>query len=278
VSLRFIPLIPGTNRPAVLNWQNLAATADSEQVLAWRHEFRGGCNWGVLTGNGLGVIDLDCHNEDDPSNFGGFATIIDVEELLGIDLSNLPLVQTFSGAHLYFRYEGHLPSKVPWLSHIDIMADGGHQVAGPGTVRQDRGVERTYTLVRGDLRAIPYAPDALLSAIRGWRVRRTGMPGSPSSGADLPSTGEALRDGLPLGSRNDLMHGLACRWWGVYGLASEATVWDLARRVWEATPGHDTFPWSEASKAVTSARDYIAVEADRNLAAIAAILKNWGQP
>lgn len=273
MSLRFIPLIPGTNRPAVRNWQNLAATADSEQVQAWRHEFRRGCNWGVLTGNGLGVIDLDTKN--DPEGFGGFATIIDVEELLGIDLSNLPLVMTFSGAHLYFRYEGQLPSKVPWLPHIDIKADGGHQVAAPGTVREVHGVERTYALVRGDLTAIPYAPEALVSAIRGWRIGRTGLPGSPSAGADLPSNETAMREGLPLSSRNDFMHRLACRWWGDYGLASEATVWSLARRVWDATPGQDTFPWSEASRAVISGRDYITVEAEKDLAAIEAMLKNW---
>ena len=274
MSLRFLPLTPGTNRPAVPNWQNLAATADSEQVLAWRHQFRGGCNWGVLTGNGLGVIDLDTKN--DPEGFGGFATIIDVEELLGIDLSNLPLVMTFSGAHLYFRYEGQLPSKVPWLPHIDIMADGGHQVAAPGTVRQKNGIERTYTLVRGDLRAIPYAPEALVSAIRGWRIGRTGLPGSPSPGADLPSTETLIREGLPLGSRNDFLHKKACKWWSKLGLEAATEVEALALVVWDATSEHDTFPWSEAKRAVRSAYEFVAQEQASDLA----ILERWlgGQP
>lgn len=263
MNLRFLPLIPGTNRPAVPNWQKLAAPADSPQVMAWRHQFASGCNWGVLTGDGLGVIDLDTKN--DPNGFGGFASLLDVEERLGVDLSNLPLVQTHSGAHLYFRYEGHLPSKVPWLPHVDIKADGGHQVAAPGTVRVVHGVERTYILVRGDLHEIPYAPGPLLTAIREWRIERTGLPGSPSPGADLPSTERAMREGLPLSARNDFMHRLACRWWSKLGLDAAPDVYALAFVVWQATQGHDTFPWSEAQRAVRSAHEFVAQQQVANL-------------
>lgn len=256
--LRVLPLRPGTNIPAIRNWQNLAS-ADHEQIEAWRREFAGGCNWGILTGNGLGVLDLDTKNapEGDP---GGFGSLIDVEELLSIDLSNLPLVETASGAHLYFAYEGRLQSKVPWVPYVDVKADGGHQVAGPGTVRDYNGIERTYKLVRGDLRAIPRAPDALVSAIRGWRVGRPGTGGSTSSGAELPTTEEAIAHGLPLNSRNDFMHRFACRWWLKLGFDAEAEVWALAHAVWTATPGHDSFPWSEVETAVRSAHRFIAAE------------------
>lgn len=166
--LRVVPLRPGTNIPAIKNWQNLASD-DHEQITEWRRQVPG-CNWGIRTGDGLGVLDLDTKNapEGDP---GGFGSLIDIEELLSIDLRNLPMVTTASGAHLYFRYDGHLPTRIGWALHLDVKADGGSQVAAPGTIRADpSGVERVYTLVRGDLRAIPYAPDALLSAIRGWRV------------------------------------------------------------------------------------------------------------
>lgn len=273
--LRVLPLRAGTNIPAIRNWQNLAS-ADHEQIAAWRREFAGGCNWGILTGNGLGVMDLDTKNAPEGSP-GGFGSLIDIEELLDIDLSSLPLVMTHSGAHLYFRYEGTLPSKVPWVPHIDVKADGGHQVAGPGTVRVVEGVENIYALVRGSMRDIPYAPDALLSAIRGWRIGRPGFGGSPSPGGELPGTADAVKHGLPVNSRNDYMHRLACRWWREFGPSDEGRVWALARDVWEATPGHDTFPWSEAEVAVKSAHRFVALEVDKDLTAISAILKNWSR-
>ncbi|WP_109210594.1 MULTISPECIES: bifunctional DNA primase/polymerase [Microbacterium] len=254
--LRVLPLRPGTNIPAVKNWQNIA-TSDSTQIAEWRQMIPG-CNWGIRTGEGVGVLDLDTKNapEGDP---GGFGSLIDIEELLGIDLSNLPLVTTAHGMHLYFRYDGHLASKVPWVPFLDVKADGGHQVAGPGTIREDQeGIERVYTLVRGNLRAIPRAPDALLSAIRGWRVGRPGNGGgSTSPGDDLPSTEEAIKHGLPLRRRNDFMHRLACRWYSKLGLDAHSEVWALARAVWDVTPGHDTFPWSEVETAVASALKHV---------------------
>ncbi|WP_206750327.1 bifunctional DNA primase/polymerase [Cryobacterium sp. TMS1-13-1] len=255
--LRFLPLRPGTNRPWLTEWPK-RASADHDVIQAWRHEFPR-CNWGILTGDGIGVLDVDCKpNLEEPWSFQGFASLIDVEELLGIDLSNLPLVQTASGAHLYFRYSGRLDSKVPWVPHLDVKADGGHQVAAPGTIRDGVDGERVYTLLRGDLRDIPFAPEALLRAIQGWRINRSGLGGgSPSPRADLPSTEEAITNGLPLSSRNDYMHRLGCRWWLKLGLDAEAEVWVLARLVWEATPGQDSFPWSEVEKAVHSARGFI---------------------
>lgn len=266
--LRYVPLLPGTNRPAIKDWPN-RASADPLQWSAWRREMPG-CNFGVLTGNGIGVIDLDTKN--DPLGAGGFDTLITVEELLSVDLSNLPLVMTHSGAHLYFRYEGRLPSKVPWLPHIDVKADGGHQVAAPGTVRLVNGVERTYTLVRGDLQTIPPAPAVLLDAMRGWRIGRTGTGGSPSLGADLPSDIDAITHGLPLNSRNDFMHRLACRWWAELGLSNGDAVRSRAYRVWQATPNHDTFTWDEALAAVRSAERFMTEEIRKDLE----LYRAWG--
>ncbi|MCH6229337.1 bifunctional DNA primase/polymerase [Microbacterium sp. CFH 31415] len=273
--LRVLPLRPGTNIPAIKNWQNLAS-ADHDQITQWRREVPG-CNWGILTGDGLGVLDLDTKNapEGDP---GGFGSLIDIEELLAIDLSNLPMVTTANGVHLYFRYGGRLDSKVPWVPYLDVKADGGHQVAGPGTIRDDSsGVQRVYTLVRGSLREIPYAPDALLSAIRGWRVGRPGNGGgSTSPGGDLPTTEEAIEHGLPLNSRNDFMHRLACRWWLKLGFDAEAEVWTLARAVWDSTPGQGSFPWSEVETSVRSARRFIESEDYKTRQALTAWLYREG--
>ena len=271
-----LPLRRGTNIPAIRNWQNLA-TADPAQIAAWQAEFPG-CNWGIRTGEGVGVLDLDTKNAPEWCA-GGFGSLIELCELLDLNLSHLPMVETFSGAHLYFRYDGHLPSRVPLGDYyIDVKADGGHQVAAPGTVREVNGVERTYRVVRGNLRDIPYAPVELIDAIRGWKSsRRSSGGGSPSPGADLPMTETAIREGLADGTRDDFMHRLACRWWSDYGLDAEAKVWALAREVWDSTPNHDTFGWRDVEKCVRSARKHIAEEADKNLASVAAILKNWGR-
>lgn len=262
--LRLLPLRRGTNIPAIRKWQNLA-TADPAQITAWQAEFPG-CNWGIRTGDGIGVLDLDTKNAPEWSP-GGFGSFIDVCELLDLDqsrLSRLPMVETFSGAHLYFRYDGYLRSPVPWVDYIDVKADGGHQVAAPGTVREVNGVERAYRVVRGNLRDIPYAPVELVEAIRTWKTSRSGTGGgSPSPGADLPTTEAAIRDGLPLSSRNDFMHRLACRWWSEQGLDAELAVFSLARAVWEATDGRDTFPWSEVVTAVRSARKFQSDENDK---------------
>ncbi|MWB98310.1 bifunctional DNA primase/polymerase [Agromyces seonyuensis] len=271
---RLLPLRPGTNIPAIRNWQNLA-TDDHDQIFAWRQEFPG-CNWGVRTGDGLGVLDLDTKNDE--HGFGGFDSLIDVQEHYGVDLSNLPVVQTASGAHLYFRYDGHLPSKVPWLPHLDVKADGGHQVAGPGTRREVNGVGRVYEVIRGDLakglRGVPFAPPELIEAIRNTRgSRRSGTGrGSPSAGADLPSTEDAIRDGLPMGARDDFMHRLACRWWSKLGLDAHAEVYALGLTVWSETPDHDSFPWSQAEKCLMSAHRFVSAETASNLAVIDAWL------
>ncbi|TFC84493.1 bifunctional DNA primase/polymerase [Cryobacterium sp. TMT3-29-2] len=274
--IRFLPLIPRTNRPWLTEWPK-RASADPDQWRAWQLELPH-CNWGILTGDGIGVLDIDCKpNPEKPWSFQGFTSLIDVEELLDIDLRNLPLVQTASGAHLYFRYEGELPSKVPWVPQIDVKADGGHQVAAPGTIRDGVDGERVYTLLRGSLEDIPFAPEPLLRAIRGWRINRSGFGGgSPSPGADLPSTEEAITNGLPLNSRNDYMHRLACRWWLKLGLDAEAEVWALARLVWGATPGQDSFPWSEVEKSVRSARGFIDREDHINRQIITAWLCKEG--
>lgn len=270
VGFRMVPLAAGTNRAIVRDWPRVASS-DPAKLAQWRRDFAG-CNWGLLTGNGVGVIDLDTKN--DPQGFGGYSTLIDVTDLLGVDLSSLPVVSTASGAHLYFRYRGTLPSRLGWLPFIDVKADGGHQVAAPGTVRDWGGRERIYRLIRGSLAEIPYAPDELVRAIREWRSPRgSGTGGSPSPGSDLPSDLEATTHGLPLGSRNDMMHRLACRWWRDLGLSNGDAVRSRAYQVWLATGDRDSFPWSEVLTAVASAEKHMRIELPEEARSISAWLR-----
>ncbi|MFT4230636.1 MAG: bifunctional DNA primase/polymerase [Microbacterium sp.] len=128
--LRVFPVRYGTKRPLVSEWQN-RASSDPAQIKAWRAEFPG-CNWGIRTGEGVGVIDLDTKKAPEWSS-GGYGSLIDLAET-GIDLFRYPLVRTPLGHHLYFRYEGHLTSLVPWLDLVDLLADGGRYVVAPGSI------------------------------------------------------------------------------------------------------------------------------------------------
>lgn len=265
--LPMVRLRSGSNIPNVREWQR-HATTDPALLEEWNDE-QPDCNWGVRVGSGLGVLDLD--TKSDPYGFGGYSSLIDVEELLDLDLSNLPLVHTASGSHLYFRYSGRLDSRVPWVPNLDVKADGGHQVAAPGTVRVVDGYAVTYRLVRGDLSAIPEAPEALMAAIRNWRGRSVLGSGSGAQRASglLPSTHEAVREGLTAGDRNNTMHRLACRWWREYGLSHDAEVYGLVRKTWEATPGHESFGWAEVEATVESARRFVKAQQESDARFIA---------
>lgn len=267
--LRMVRLRPGSNVPNLDRWPE-RATADPVALVAQAQESPDS-NWGVLTGAGVGVLDFD--TKSDPDGYGGYASMIDLEEAVDLSEWRPPKVRTASGEHWYFRYDGQLDSRVPWMPHLDLKADGGHQVAAPGTMREVDGREVRYELVSGDLSSIPRAPDALLDLMRTTRVRSTALTGSGAQRAsgDLPTDDEALAEGLTAGDRNNTMHRLACRWWSRLGVGAQGEVLELARRVWEVTPGHDTFPWREVEVAVESARKYISTQREED----AAFIRAW---
>jgi hypothetical protein len=249
VNLRYLPLRPGSNIPWLEDWTNRASD-DRSQWEAWARELPH-CNWGVLVGNGVGVLDLDTKNAPEWSA-GGFSSLINVQELLSVDLSNLPLVTTPHGAHLYFRYDEGLESRVPWIDHLDVKADGkegrpGHQVAAPGSVRIDQhGIERTYTLIRGDLNDIPYAPLALIDAIRSWRGTSGHGSGGGGSAVELVSTEFRRENGFRLGERdngfNTLVWSLTRKHYPHVDLIRQI-LYDVYAKT--DNPNTDLFPWSK---------------------------------
>ena len=265
--LRYTPLKRGTNRAFLSDWPR-RASADPDQWRAWSREFPG-CNFGVVTGDGVGVLDIDTKSAgpDDPG-VGGFGSLIIVEEMLGLDLSNLPLVQTYSGAHLYFRYEGRLGSKVPWMPHLDVKADGGHQVAAPGTLRGGTDGERVYTLLRGDLGDIPFAPEQLLQAIRQLGIPRYGGSGG-GHGVELPETNALRERGFRLGERDNGFNTLVWRLVRTHYPHMDL-VRQLAFEVWQRTdnPDNDLFPWKKVEDQIARAEKAIGpdIEAQYNWA------------
>lgn len=272
--LRYLPLKAGTNEPALSGWPT-KATSDRSTLEQWAREYPG-CNWGILTGNygdgpGVGVLDVDTKSDvdenGDPIGYGGFASIIMLEDLIGVDLSRLPMVETYTGAHLFFRYHGQLLSKVPWLPHLDVKADGhsglGHQVAGPGTVRDGKWGERTYRLVRGSLDAIPFAPESLLTAIRSWRVAGAGGSFGGGSSVDLPATDHLREHGFRLGQRDNGFNTLA--WKLVRNHYPHMDlVNQIAYEVYTHTdnPDNDPLPWSVVQRKIDRAARLLGPEID----------------
>lgn len=265
---RVFPVRYGTKIPLIQEWQN-RATRDPAQIEAWHSEFPG-CNWGIRTGEGFGVIDPDTKKAPEWSS-GGYGSLIDLEERLGITWPAFPLVATPRGHHVYFRYEGNQTSLVPWLDWVDLLADGGRFVVAPGSVvfPDDGGPEVRYELVRGDLREIPYAPLTLLAEMgmrraryggsRDVKGRRLGDFDKLEPDAYYVKYGFAGHDGAL--ERNNTCHRVMSRWFARHGPHREMEGFAVARLMWEVTvQGSNPFSWEEAKVAVTSARRFIERE------------------
>lgn len=109
------------------------ATDDAEQIAAWRAEYPH-ANWGIATGNGLLVLDLDVK----PGKNG-----IESIKTLGA-LPATRTVRTGSGGlHFYFSVDRKLPNTSGKLGPgIDTRCDGGYVLA-PGSGHLSGG---TYSL------------------------------------------------------------------------------------------------------------------------------------
>lgn len=114
-------LLPVNGKKPTLNKWPTAATANELNVRRW---FRKGCNIGVATGKGSGIVVIDV----DPRNDGG-----ETLERLERDLGPLPRTVTAQtgggGLHFVFRwFEGAKSTKTVG---IDFLADGKMFVAAP---------------------------------------------------------------------------------------------------------------------------------------------------
>ncbi|HEX2301110.1 MAG TPA: bifunctional DNA primase/polymerase, partial [Pseudonocardiaceae bacterium] len=164
---RVFPLIPGTKRPAVRDWEHRASTDPDRITRCWHAE--SGWNIGLATGpSELVVLDLDT----DPDGPDGAQVLAELATARGVALPATYTVTTPSdGTHLYYRCPpgvrlrntaGHLGS------HLDTRAHGGYVVA-PGSVLPSGGYELTDDTDPPDLpawvvQALTERPAAALSA------------------------------------------------------------------------------------------------------------------
>ncbi|PXY17081.1 DNA primase [Prauserella coralliicola] len=136
------PLVPGTKRPAVRDWETRATTAPDRITRCWD---TGRFNIGLATGpSRLLVLDLDTAKQ--PGQPDGADALAALAEARGVTLPATYAVATPSGGrHLYFEVPagvalrntaGHL------APHIDTRAGGGYVVA-PGSTLDSGGYELT---------------------------------------------------------------------------------------------------------------------------------------
>jgi len=121
---RLHPLKPDAKVPILQNWPERAAR-DEVTVRQWLAEFPG-CNWGIATGEGFSVLDID------PAALeAGWPGDQRRQELKA---TGCPLVRTPRGGfHLYF--------KANWQNSVGVIAPGvdtkgprGYVVAPPSSV------------------------------------------------------------------------------------------------------------------------------------------------
>jgi putative DNA primase/helicase len=141
------PVVRNGKAPAVKNWQR-RATRSSEAVLRFRLRDQ---NYGIYTGDGLLVVDIDCKGSAD-----GEASLERLKSH-GLELPDTFEVTTPSGGrHLYFAVDRSVASSASKLAPgIDIRSAGA-LIVGPGSVIDGKryAITRDITIAR--------APDELI--------------------------------------------------------------------------------------------------------------------
>lgn len=151
---RIFPLIPGTKRPAVGDWEHRASSDLDRITRCWQagKDF----NIGVATGpSGLVVVDLDTTTDDKPGPDGA-AALATLAASRGVELPDTYAVSTPSGGqHLYFTSPPgvRLRNTAGTLARrIDTRAHGGY-VVGSGSMLPGGRYELLNDTIPADLPA-----------------------------------------------------------------------------------------------------------------------------
>ncbi|MGZ4911392.1 MAG: bifunctional DNA primase/polymerase [Halobacteriota archaeon] len=208
--------------PLINGWQD-KATTDQSFIAEWASQYPD-CNYGVLTGNGLFVIDIDI---DDPA--GIEAEINKLHEELGsFELGTV--VKTGRGCQLYCATLGVTirNSTKRLTDKIDIKGDGGY-VVGVGSVHPNG---RSYefkdplTLEKGiALTKLPKAAVQYISSLNGSihdRGDATKKGHREQNAGDNKSDDIYSSERISKGQRNDTLFRIGCYYRETYGLKEDA--------------------------------------------------------
>lgn len=130
---KIFPLKPNTKGEQVLESWKYESTTNLNQIDYWWNK-NPNYNIGLVTGNGLLVIDIDVKNGKD-----GLQSI----KKHGKGLPTTAIIKTPSGGyHLYYHVNKTISNRVNLYDGIDIRGDGGY-VLGIGS-KTDKGIYMLY--------------------------------------------------------------------------------------------------------------------------------------
>ncbi|MGZ7126933.1 MAG: bifunctional DNA primase/polymerase, partial [Halobacteriota archaeon] len=215
---KVFPIQKHDKKPLIKGWQE-HATGDEATIRAWSLQHPDS-NYGVVTGEGFFVIDIDV---DDPA---GIDAEIDKlrEELGSFELGTV--VKTGQGCQLYCA-----SSAVPirnstkrLTDNVDVKGEGGY-VVGVGSIHpngQRYAFSDALTLETGIvLTRLPKAALQYIASLNGSKPDREGAAKKRvrEENADDNQRG-ALNSSelISKGQRNDTLFRLGCRYREVYGL------------------------------------------------------------
>lgn len=117
--LRVIPLKPNSKLPMLKDWP-AKASADPEVISRWFDRWPD-ANYGVVTGDGLAVLDIDTKGEKN-----GF------EQLGEIPPDSIQVATPTGGLHVYFTSDEPVRNRTNAVDGVDIRGENGF-VVGPGS-------------------------------------------------------------------------------------------------------------------------------------------------
>jgi len=152
---------PGKH-PLLKGWQRKATTSEIE-ILRWRKQYPL-CNFGVASGQGIFVVDVDPRH-------GGDETLRELEEKYGGLPDTVQVLSGGGGQHFYFRAPAGV--KLPNDKNgqllgpgIDIKGDGGFVVA-PGSLHKSGGRYEWEVSSHPEDVPIAQAPEWILARLTG---------------------------------------------------------------------------------------------------------------
>lgn len=178
--LKVFPLSPNTKDKQVLaSWKN-EATNDISQIKKWWFQ-NPNFNIGIVTGNGLIVIDIDIkNNKDGTIAFNQFKD----------KFPKTMIVQTPTGGyHYYYFVDREIKNKVNLYDGIDIRGDGGYIVGAPSLINN-----KSYTIINNN--PIAQANDEVYNFLEKIDFKT--------------KTVETHNNKIQQGQRNDTLFKMAC--------------------------------------------------------------------
>ena len=222
-----IPLKAKDKIPMLASWAEFQERrAEREEIGEWWRTWPN-ANIGIVTGAVSGLFVIDCDSQEAATS---------LKPLLG-DMTNVGLVATGKGFHLYYRHgSDKIQNKAGIRPHVDFRGDGGYVVAPP-SVHSSGKEYKWLKPITDNLCDIP--ADFLLLMTR---------PSNNGTKTHFDTAGALA--GLPEGQRDQGVFKLACK------LRAADVPYEMALELCEQAAANCIPPFREARRKVDQAYKY----------------------